>query len=486
MTLLNPVDQFDFDPGPARGVADTLVEEWQLQRRLEPYHPLRWQPGHRGLPVLHLEDVTGIPFVDGVSGIREYQHRARVRAATDDIFAAGTEPVDGYEPYCRRTLELGTPDFLLATSDSDPKAVARACQSPESLDRLSRRAVEGGLVIHPYMAIEPVWKLARRLSKTTEAPVSVLGPPPPVLWVANDKSRICRIVEELLGPEWLVETRRSNQPDQIADALYELAGGSARVGLKRTRCASAMGNLVFDAESVRHRSRTQIRSLVDDFLERTQWGGDEDVLVVEWRDTDLSPSTQLWIPPACQGLPVLEGIYEQLLDGPEKVFLGSQPSTLPKPVHEALGRASLQICTALQKMGYVGRCSFDFIITGDPDGDFDARFTECNGRWGGTSTPMHLVDRLLETDGRRRPYVATDYYLPESHLGMTFTDVVDALGDELYSSRTDSGRFVLYNVGPLSEVGKFDVISLGESPADARHGLDAILPRRLGIDTPSP
>ena len=470
-----------FDPSRARRVADSLIEEWGIDAAVEPYHSALWQPQHADFPVLHLEDITGIPFVEGVTGVQEYQHRARVRANSGDLFAAGTQPAEGYEEYCRHTLDLGAPDFLYAADETNPMAVARACVSPEALDKLAGRAAEGGLVIHPYMSIESVWQLARRLSGLTEAPISVLGPPPPVLWVANDKAHCSRLVSDILGEQWLVDTRRSRQPAELAQVLGELSQVCPRVGIKRTRCASAMGNIVFDAAEIADLSHSKLRAIVDEFLERTEWCGDEDVLVVEWRETDLSPSTQVWIPPQSEGLPVLEGIYEQLLDGPEKVFLGSRPSTLPDAVHQALGRASLEVCTAFQRMGYVGRCSFDFIITGDPEGDFDARFTECNGRWGGTSTPMHLVDRLVDTDGLRPPYIATDYYLPDSLRGMTFPELIDLLGDDLYRADRGEGRFILYNVGPLQEVGKFDVISLGDTPEHARSGLDEVLPTRLGL-----
>ena len=467
------------DTSRAQSIADELAEQWQLAEASRPYRPLSWD-GDSSAPTLHLEDITGIPFVDGISGVQEYQHRARVRADTGDLFAAGTRPPDGYEDYCQKQLALGDPGFLHVEGE-DPMAVAQACHDPDVRRRLRDHARDaGGLLLHPYMAIESVWELARQLTDEADVPVSVVGPPPPVSWVANDKSHFSTLVEQTLGSQWLVDTRRSREPEQLAHALGELAEQCDRVGLKRTRCASAMGNVVFDAARLRGFSDDELLTTVHDFLSRTRWHHDEDVLVVEWCDTDISPSTQLWVPPKGQGLPILEGIYEQLLDGPEKVFLGSRPSTLPDAVDEAIGDASLQVCAALQQMGYAGRCSFDFIITGDLDGDFAAHFAECNGRWGGTSTPMHLVDRLVD-NGERPDYIATDYYLPESHLGMTFQEIRTALEDELYSPVTDSGRFVLYNVGPLQSHGKFDIISLGDDPEDARAGLDEILPELLGV-----
>lgn len=470
-----------FDPEHARDVADDLAEHWQIREATRPFRPCRWGGADDDRPVLHLEDVTGIPFVDGISGVREYQHRARVRAGDGDLFAAATEPADGYERYCREILDLGSPEFIHADGD-DPMAVAKACRKPPVFDQLADHAEEaGGLAIHPYMAIDSVWELARHLTYRTDTTVCVVGPPPPALWVANDKSHFSKLVEEAVGDDWLVDTRRSADPREMARSLARLAEGCDQVGLKRTRCASAMGNAVFDSQTVRNLDEDELLDRVHEFLDRTRWHHEEDVLTVEWCETDLSPSTQLWVPPEDEGLPFVEGVYEQLLEGPEKVFLGSRPSTLPDEVDAALATASRQVCTALQRMGYVGRCSFDFIINGDPTGDFQARFIECNGRWGGTSTPMRLVDRVVPGD-ERPPYVATDYYLPESHLGMTFEQLRSRLEDYLYDPATDEGRFLLYNVGPLDSIGKFDIISFGDSQRDARHGLDEVLPEVLGFE----
>ena len=201
------------------------------------------------------------------------------------------------------------------------------------------------------------------------------------------------------------------------------------------------------------------------------------MLVVHWADTDLSPSTQLWIPPLDDGPPIVDGVYEQILEGPEKMFVGSQPSRLPEPVDRAMAEASLRVAAGLQAMGYVGRCSFDFIVEGDPHDQFHARFTECNGRWGGTSTPMHLVDRLFP-DGRPH-YVAQDWVHP-GMVGCTLLELLKLLEPALYDVRTGRGRFALYTVGPLVDKGKFDIVSIGE-PAEALDGIHEVLPRLLGL-----
>jgi hypothetical protein len=125
----------------------------------------------------------------------------------------------------------------------------------------------------------------------------------------------------------------------------------------------------------------------------------------------------------------------------------------------------------VQSLGYVGCCSFDALILGDCQGDFDVRFTECNGRWGGTSTPMFLVDRVC---GAPRPaYVARDHIDP--HLaGTSFPALLSRVGEHLYEPGARTGRYIFYNAGPLEDKGKLDVIALGVSPDDAQRAIDDI------------
>ena len=160
------------------------------------------------------------------------------------------------------------------------------------------------------------------------------------------------------------------------------------------------------------------------------------------------------------------------------MFLGSRPSTLPGRVNRALGESSLRVSSALQSLGYAGRCSFDYLVVGDPDGDFELHFTECNGRWGGTSTPMSLLDRLC--DGQRPPYRAQDFVRP-GLVGASFAEVLGSVGNETYDPQTGEGHYVFYNVGPLANTGKLDVIALGEPQEHAEDLMEVHLPHLLGV-----
>jgi hypothetical protein len=360
-----------------------------------------------------------------------------------------------------------------------PVAIAAACLEPVPFGRLrDRTRLAGGLNIHPYMGVEPVWRLAARLAGESGRPVRVLGPPPPVTWIANDKALFSELVAEVLSESWLVEGRLSADPAQLAANLVDLAARHQEVALKRLRCVSGMGNGIYAAAELCNRGREWVEDEVRDFLARTEWDGSEEVLTVAWEPARSSPSTQLFIPPLASGPPRLDGIYEQLLLGEEKVFIGSVPSQLGERVHRRLGPAAIRAAAALQQLGYVGRCSFDHLLIGDPNGDFELRFVECNGRWGGTSTPMSLVDRLFP--GARPPYRARDF-VDERLASVPFKELVEILGDDLYDAANGRGRYVLYNIGPLPKVGKLDVIALGESVEEAEEALEEELPRRLGL-----
>ena len=452
-----------------------FAKRLDLEARLAPFAPQRRRRS-RDCPTVHLDDVSGIPFLVDVSGVEEYQHRARLRCDDGDVFVTVTTPTRGYERYCRDRLGLGTPTHLLAAPTLNPLAVAAGARQGDIFGRLVDTACgAGGLEVHPYMGIEDVWDLAAGVAATAGEPVTVLAPAPPVTWIANDKALFAELVELTLGSGWMPDAVVCRAPDEMVRQLLVLSRRYGAVGLKRTRCASAMGNKVFPSPVVLAATEETLMADVVAFLRRTEWPEGEQVVVVAWEDAACSPSTQLWIEPGTP--PRLDGIYEQVLEGPEQVFVGSRPSTLPARVNRVLAETAVRVATALQHLGYVGRCSFDHLVLGDPEADFTVRFTECNGRWGGTSTPMHLVDRVVS--GPRPPYRAQDIVSPRL-VGMSFEDLIAALGDRLFDHRTQRGRYLLYNVGPLQRFGKLGVIALASTPAEADEAIDDELPRCLG------
>ncbi|MEE2889326.1 MAG: hypothetical protein VX404_02680 [Planctomycetota bacterium] len=435
--------------------------------------------GHRDWPVLHLDDVSGIPFLSGVEGVDEYQHRARVRCGDGDLFATVTEPAVGYEDYCRDVLGLGSPEHIFARPETGALEVSNGCTVGATYQRLIERARESsGLLIEPYMGIEDTWELARRLASDSGCCVQVVSPPPEVTWVANDKALFSELVADVLGSEALVVTRTATDVSTLARHVREISSGVLRVAIKRPRCASAMGNRLFHCEDLVDLSDSELEKLVADSLASMDWPEGEEVIACVWEETDLSPSTQWWIPPRGHNAPRIDGIYEQILEGEEKLFVGSRPSNHSKSINDSLVNQSRPVVLALQELGYVGRCSFDHLIVGDPEDNPVLRITECNGRWGGTSTPMHLIDRVISGD---RPAYRAQDFIHENLIGVPFLEICARIGDHLYDVRTGEGHFLLYNVGPLTLSGKFDVIGIGQNADEADRLLTEVLPELLGV-----
>ncbi len=483
--------------GDGAGHLSAPLREWARRagREADARHGLRaasaayaahaYRPAMGDWPTLHLDDVSGIPFLDDIAAVEFYQLRARVRARSGDLFAATCPDLPAYERYNREMLGLGDPSFVYAPPSGPAIEVAEACRHGAAFAQIVAFAKEAGrLLIHPYMGIEAVWELAADVARAAEVPVGVLAPPPPVTWFANDKRHLTELAQaavgDVLGFRVAVDTRVGRGPDELARQLRALAGEHRRVALKMTRCASAMGNEILPSAQVQAWTDDTLRARVERFLAVKQWVPGEPVLTVAWEDAAISPSTQLWIPHPAEGPPRVEGVYEQLLVGDEKVFLGSVPADPARVPVAALERASLLVAEAYQELGYVGRCSFDFIL---PDGaatddDPGFRFVECNGRWGGTSTPMALVDRLFPNG---RPCYRARDVAHETLVGESFQALAARLGDALYDARTGRGRFILYNLGCLAPAGKLDVIALGSDLTAATQALEEELPRLLGL-----
>ena len=463
----------------ARESVYPLAERLRIAEQVEPYSRWRWDGDSSGRAIFHLDDFSGIPFLVEITGVEEYQHRARLRARQGEAYAAVTPPTVGYEAYCGRYLGLEPVEMISAGAGGRRLELGRSCADGRPAERLIEIAKKaGGLLIHPFMGIEAIWELAESIAESADVEVRVAAPPPPITWLANDKSLFAEVVTHTLGPEWLVESQISEEVTNLAVALKSLAQRYPRVALKRLRCASAMGNRVFDGTEILQSSDAEVGADVQAFLDKTDWDGREAVLAVAWEPSEHSPSTQLWIPPDGTGEVRLEGIYEQLLAGERRVFVGSRPTTLADSVNQRLASASLQVASALQYLGYVGRCSFDFILCGDPDAECQPKFTECNGRWGGPSTPMALMDRLFPQG--RPPYRARDFVHPDLE-GVGFGDLLAVVGAEAWDYRSGKGKYLFYNTGPMRGFGKLDVIAIGATQSEADDALEEDLPRLLGL-----
>jgi hypothetical protein len=337
--------------------------------------------------------------------------------------------------------------------------------------------------LHPYMADSGVWELSRRLTAAVGRPVPVLGPPPELCRQVNDKVRFLSLVAQVLGPDRAGEYRACADGAELALGARDLARKGPAVGFKRPSCSSALGNRVLPSAQIRELPPADLVRLVLDLLRDMGWEAGETVLVTRWESPLLSPSVQLWIPPAGQGAILCEGIFRQrFAAGSAGRFAGAVPAALPAELDRQLREESVAVATVLQRLGYVGRCSFDAILVGERLEDAAIRYVDGNGRWGGVSTPMTLLNRLFG-DHRGLGYALGDCTAP-GLAGLPFTELVRLLEPDLYSPSHPAGHLVLYSVGGLAESGNFSVICLGRSSLEAEELLFD-LPRRLACDLAS-
>lgn len=420
-------------------------------------------------PALHLDDLSEIPRLDPSEDTRFYQDRARLRAGDGDLVASCGDPIAGHEEYCRDTLGLGTPEWLRPRPLRHRTRIAEACwEDPLVRDRLVRKLKQGELeYLHPHMGTFAVWELAALLRGESGCPLSVVAPPPPLTKWVNNKVAFSEAVTRLFGAEFIPRTESAWSLALLAPRVRELADQAEAIGLKLPDGAGGGGNLVLPAEHLRGKSLRELMSILKMAATAIDWRGDRELLVDVWESNVLcSPSAQLWIPPERDGEPVVEGIFQQVTEGVEGVFVGAIPATLPPAVQQQIGDYSWVLASVFQRLGYVGRCSLDLILVGTDFGDCRLEFIECNGRWGGTSVPMMMMNRIFG-DWIRQPFAIRVFQHVRGLAAVTLRDLLTAFQDDLFDVRTGKGSVIFYNPGRLRYQSGISVIGLGTAFEEA-------------------
>jgi len=264
----------------------------------------------------------------------------------------------------------------------------------------------------------------------------------------------------------------------LARRVSELAASAEVFGLKIPNSAGGAGNAVLDSAAVRGRPLHEVADVLRPVVAGIQWDGNSPLLIDLW-ETDVlcSPSAQLWIPPESVGEPVIEGLFVQQLGGRVGEFVGATAAQLPAPLATDLATRSWLLGRLFQRLGYVGRCSFDLILAGKSLADCRLEFIECNGRWGGTSLPMSLMNRLFG-DWQRQPFAVQVVTAPGLD-GITFSRLTERLRGELYDRRSGQGRLILYTPGRMRLQSSVSALALGPTWKEAIEFLAQSVPLQL-------
>ncbi len=386
------------------------------------------------VPCVVIEDHSAIALFSREQ-LAIYDYRALLLAGTGDVLLVGTSRNEIFERYCREFLGLGKVDVEVVRAPSLKAAGSLALYAADDVSLVARLAARArqsdGLNLIPYMGTGGVWSLAGRLAAVAHQPIRVAAPPPRLTRRVNDKAWFARRVGEVLGPSALPPSEMVYGRAALAARVARFARHYPSVAVKVADSASSAGNLVLDAAELGRLSLRRLYDLLFGRLADMGWPGTFPLVVTAWeRPLLASPSVQLWIPDPSEGTPIVEGVFDQMVVGRAAVFSGAVPSAMPRALLERAAAEAVRLGVLFQGLGYFGRCSLDAVLVGSADEAAELHWVECNGRWGGVSTPMTLANRLtgdwtlvspaildrVVAKGQRRP------------LG----EVLQALEDELY------------------------------------------------------
>ncbi len=431
-------------------------------------------------PSLYIDDMSDIALLDRGRDEHFLQDRARLRAGDGDYVVSCAAFSEDFERYCREQLGLGACTWLHPRRPRYPMRLAAAVlEDHDVCRRLVDAFSKGELVyIHPHMGTLQVWELAVLIRQRSGAAVKVIAPPPLLTRWVNNKILFAHTVSRLFGESLIPPTNEAFNLATLAERVERIKNLYRFLVIKVPNSAGGNGNMVIETERFRHRSLNEIWRDLRDILRNTHWDEQPILMVGCWESEIISsPSAQLWIPPASSGLPVVEGVYEQILEGPMRSFAGSRPARFPGIITERLVTRCWLLGRLFQRLGYVGRCSFDLLLVGDRVEDSRLEFVECNGRWGGTSIPMTLMNRLFG-DWTTQPY-ATKICKVDGLDRFSFGELLNLLKEDLFNAQTMDGRIILFNPGRLAAQSAIDLIAMGKTISDAEKSALYEFPERL-------
>ncbi|MEN8376638.1 MAG: hypothetical protein ABFS34_14420 [Gemmatimonadota bacterium] len=415
-------------------------------------------------PTLHIHGLRQ-RYSSGLAYARE--HRAFLLARDGDVVAMSHRPVEAFRDHCREDLGLGAPTILVPESSRRSKHLALRCRADNgAVGRLSELARSAGhLNVAPYEASGSVWAFAELIARTSGVAVHVAGPPPRLSRRVNDKVWFSEQVIELLGREAIPPTTSARSWAMLADRVRRCARENGSVGIKLPSASGAMGNLVIDSDLIL--GQPTLQGVVQELrrlLRHLGWENPFPILVSVWEaPVAATPSVQLWIPLEGDGDPIIEGVFDQRVGTKAGKFVGCSPTAMPRYHREWLAYEATLLGLLFQRLGYFGRCSFDSILVGDDIANAELHWIECNGRWGGTSIPMTLANRLAG-DWITRPFVATGNVLGGSTA--TLAQVREAAADLIFDPARGTGLIFLSPTAAETGTG-LDIMMMGESVEEA-------------------
>jgi hypothetical protein len=420
-------------------------------------------------PAVLLADHSEISLYDR-RGDMSLEYRMLLLAQRGDHAIIGAQRSADFEKYCREKLGFGqvAVHALPETGNRLQSGPAKRSRTNETLmTTLANVArLHDGLTILPYMGTGGVWMLAAEIAKRAGVTIHVAAPPPRLTRRVNDKIWFASRVREVLGPDALPPSFSTFGPAALAARIANLARHNRQVVVKLPDSASGSGNLVLPAEQLRGMSLAEVRQILINLLERLGWHGAFPLLAGVWDASVLAnPSAQLWVPHGEDGPPIVEGLFDQHIEGPQARFVGASLSRLPVEWQRRIADDAVRMAFLFQQLGYFGRCSLDVVVVGEKWDDASLHWIECNGRWGGTSLPMTIANRLVPDWDQGTTLIVQRPMQFDATL--TFARVVEQLDSELLHVGQKEKGVVFLSPGGIEDGTGLNFLVFADTDAEA-------------------
>lgn len=428
-------------------------------------------------PAILLADHSEISLYDR-RGDMSLEYRMLLLAQRGDMVIVGTHRSADFEKYCREKLDLGPVEVLALpdTGNQPQPGPAKRCRTNAALMKTfaDTARLHDGLTILPYMGTGEIWMLAAEISRLAGVTIHVAAPPPRLVRRVNDKIWFAARVREVLGPAALPPSYSTFGPAALAARIANLARHNRQVVVKLPDSASGSGNLVLQADKIRDMSLAELRQSLIDLLEGLGWQGTFPLLAGVW-DTPVlaNPSVQIWIPPDDDGPPIIEGLFDQHIEGTQARFVGASLSCLPAEWQQRIAGEAARLAFLFQQLGYFGRCSLDVVIVGENLDNASLHWIECNGRWGGTSLPMTIADRLVP-DWHQRTTLIVQRPL-QFDATQTFADVAERLESKLLPIGHGDQGIVFLSPGGIEDGTGLNFLVFADTDAQAGAYCQAVI-----------
>lgn len=461
----------------AQALANEVLRESRNHTELSYFQPQARQ-GLGDTPSVLFGSIGEIPLFEHRSA-GPIEYRLSVLARGGDLFVIGGQRNQSFEQYLEKDLGLGHSDYMYIHQTNDESRVptpVKCLKDAHTYAQLRAKVEErGGATLVAHITTGTIWALAKNLGRDTGLPIHVAGPTPSLTARVNDKLWFASLITRLFGEAAVPHNYSVYGSAALAGRVHSLARNYEKIVIKVPDSAGSAGNFPILSSDIADLSVKNLHRYLKDLIVDTAGPSPYPLMVQVWDHNVLtSPSVQLWIPLAEEGPPIIEGIFEQYLAGQAGRFAGAVPAALPDDWDFKLSRDALMLGHILQALGYFGRCSFDTIISGKSFETASLYWVECNGRWGGVSVPMTLVNRLFSPE-------KTPAYIIAHRSGLVptrrpFSTGLSILEDLLWCPETSNGIIFLSPIG--FEEGDTQIfLSLAANTANAIDQAEAVFHR---------